>query len=52
MLECHCEVFSYGNGFLIDEFTLCMRVGVERHLGVISLLVRGLHLCQLEEDSL
>ena len=29
-----------------------MCVGVERHLGVLPLLVRRLHICQLEEDSL
>lgn len=51
---CHCEIFSYRKGFPIVDFYMCvcMCVGVERHLGVISLLVRGLHLRQLEEDSL
>lgn len=51
-IECHYDVYSYGNVFPHWGFTLCMCVGVERHLGVISLLVRGLHLRQLKEDSL
>lgn len=35
---------------MVVIFFLC--VGVERHLGVIPLLVRGLHFCQLQENSL
>ena len=33
-------------------FCVCVCVGIERHLGVLPLLVRRLHICQLEEDSL
>lgn len=29
----------------------CLYAGAERHLGVIPLLVRRLHICQLKEDS-
>lgn len=49
------KYFPIESAFLlmINFFMLvCVHVGVERHLGVIPLLVRGLHLRQLEEDSL
>lgn len=48
----HKNVMLSGLLLFLFYVSVYMCVGIERHLGVIPLLVRGLYLCQLKEDSI